>query len=83
MKEPASGFLLVGQSGSQQLYVRDDEEAVHVAKTRPGFTPEHRWFHIADVDDIYRYDDLLTDFGAEHVNHLEMCLCNFDCDHAH
>lgn len=70
MQEPESGYLICGQRGDQQVYERDDEEAAEVAAKQPGYTLEHRWFHVADGTDIYRFEDLLRDYGPENVVRL-------------
>lgn len=73
MREPLSGYLLCGTEGEQQVYVRDDNEARVNASERSGYTIEDCWFHVGDPGDIYRYEQLLTDYGAENVVHLTAC----------
>lgn len=73
MQEPKSGWLLCGADNEQQLYVRDNDEAKANAEDRPGHTLEDCWFNVADGTDIYRYADLLRDYGPENVKHLVAC----------
>lgn len=73
MREPESGYLLCGEPGNQQLYERDDGEARANASARSGYTLHDCWFHVGDEADIYRYEDLLRDYGAENVVHLTVC----------
>lgn len=72
-EEPATGYLLCGTEGEQQLYERDDDEARANASDRSGYTAEDCWFNVADGADIYRFEDLLRDHGPENVVHLTVC----------
>lgn len=72
-EEPASGYLLCGTEGEQQLYERDDEEARANASRRSGYTAEDCWFNVGDSVDVYRFEDLLRDYGHENVKHLTAC----------
>lgn len=73
MHEPESGYLLCGAPGDQHLYERDDGEARANASERSGFTLDDCWFHVGDYTDIYRYENLLRDYGPENVVHLTVC----------
>ena len=70
-KEPESGYLLCGEIGAQQVYERDDEAAATLVTASSVYTLEHRWFHTADGSDIYRFADLIKDYGT--VVHLTVC----------
>lgn len=56
-KEPPHGLLLAGDRPSDKpVYERDDAAAASQGDT------VHRWFNVADPDDVYTFDDLLADY---------------------